>query len=143
MSKPLCARQARVASSSLPADSVMLLSGEALVFLQQLHRRFNERRLGLLRQREVFQAKLDSQSSSLSFFKYTEWIRQADWKGPSIPSDLLDRRVEITGPVDRKMIINGLNSGANVYMADFEDSTAPTFANLMDEIGRASCRERV
>src|SRR5207253_5578182 len=68
-------------------------------------------------------------------------IRESDWTVAPIPPDLLDRRVEITGPVDRKMIINALNSGANVFMADFEDSNAPTWANNID--GHVNLRDAV
>jgi malate synthase len=77
------------------------------------------------------QERLDA-GERLDFLAETRSVREGSWTGPSIPADLLDRRVEITGPVDRKMIINALNSGANVFMADFEDATSPTFENLVE-----------
>ena len=70
----------------------------------------------------------------------TQDIRQGDWKVAPIPADLIDRRVEITGPVDRKMIVNALNSGAKVFMADFEDATSPVFANMIE--GQANLKDR-
>src|SRR3546814_17912421 len=73
----------------------------------------------------------------------TRAIRDGNWQVAPTPDALLDRRVEITGPVEPKMVINALNSGARVYMADFEDSTAPAWHTLISEIGSASCRERV
>ena len=75
------------------------------------------------------------------FLPETEHIRKAEWSVASIPADLMDRRVEITGPVDRKMIINALNSGANVFMADFEDSNSPTWTNNLD--GHVNLRDAV
>ena len=71
----------------------------------------------------------------------TASVRATEWLGPPIPSDLSDRRVELTGPVSRKLVINGLNSGASVYMADFEDSTSPTWFNVID--GQINCRDAV
>src|SRR5208282_740144 len=75
------------------------------------------------------------------FLTETKSVRDGDWKVAPIPADLLDRRVEITGPVDRKMIINALNSGASVFMADFEDSNTPTWSNLID--GHINLRDAV
>ena len=74
------------------------------------------------------------------FLPETKSIRDGDWKVAAIPADLLDRRVEITGPVDRKMIVNALNSGANVFMADFEDASSPMFANMVE--GQANLKDR-
>ena len=74
------------------------------------------------------------------FLPETKAIRDGDWTVAPIPADLLDRRVEITGPVDRKMIINALNSGAKVFMADFEDATSPVFANMIE--GQANLKDR-
>lgn len=108
-----------------------ILSEAALQYLAHLHRKFEERRQGLLRLRDLRQAQLDA-GVVPTFLEHTKWIRDGNWKGPHIPQDLLDRRVEITGPVDRKMIINALNSGASVFMADFEDATCPTWANLIE-----------
>jgi malate synthase len=108
-----------------------LLSDEALGFVAALHKEFNPRRLELLQAREERKARLDA-GELPDFLPETREIRAADWTVAPIPRDLLDRRVEITGPVDRKMIINALNSGANVFMADFEDANAPTWANCVE-----------
>lgn len=99
-------------------------------FLVALHQNFNHKRLELLNERKKIQQKFD-QGILPEFLKETEEIRNADWVCASLPEDLLDRRVEITGPVDRKMIINALNSGAFTFMADFEDSNSPTWDNCM------------
>jgi malate synthase len=115
-----------------------LLSGPALHFLSELHRRFEPVRQKLLRARAERQKQFDS-GVLPDFLVETKDIRDGDWTIAPIPDDLLDRRVEITGPVDRKMIVNALNSGANVYMADFEDATSPTWANLMD--GQVNLRD--
>ncbi|MEM9680096.1 MAG: malate synthase A [Bacteroidota bacterium] len=108
-----------------------LLTEEALVFLKQLHERFNGTRLELLAKREAQQAYFDK-GQLPQFPKETRAIREGDWKVADIPQDLQDRRVEITGPVDRKMVINALNSGAKTFMADFEDSCAPSWTNIME-----------
>ena len=86
------------------------------------------------------QARLDA-GERPDFLPETQHIRDADWTVAPLPADLLDRRVEITGPVDRKMVINALNSGARVFMADFEDSTTPTWLNLLE--GQANLRDAV
>jgi malate synthase len=108
-----------------------ILSEEALAFVAALHERFNARRLQLLQQRRQRQARLDA-GELPDFLPHTLHIRQSDWKVAPAPADLLDRRVEITGPVSRKMVINALNSGANVFMADFEDASSPTWHNMVD-----------
>lgn len=108
-----------------------ILTDEALSFLLELHQRFDSQRLKLLAHREAQQALFDS-GVSPDFPKETANIRNSEWTAAPIPQDLLDRRVEITGPVDRKMVINALNSGANTFMADFEDSTAPSWKNIME-----------
>jgi len=108
-----------------------ILTPAALEFLTELHRRFNSKRLELLNLREAEQAYFDT-GCYPCFLKETQSIRDADWIAAPIPEDLMDRRVEITGPVDRKMVINALNSGAKTFMADFEDSNAPTFDNCMN-----------
>ncbi|MCC7546464.1 MAG: malate synthase A [Burkholderiales bacterium] len=105
-----------------------ILTPEALGFLAALHRRFNDRRLDLLQRRVARQAELDA-GKLPDFLPETRHIRDADWKVAPVPADLQDRRTEITGPTDRKMVINALNSGANMYMADFEDSNTPTWDN--------------
>src|SRR5438067_10606446 len=108
-----------------------VLTPEALHFITMLQREFNPRREELLARRERVKRELDS-GKLPDFLGETKAIRERDWKVAPIPRDLLDRRVEITGPVDRKMIINALNSGANVFMADFEDSNAPTWVNNIE-----------
>ncbi len=105
-----------------------ILTPEALAFIAELQRTFGDRRNALLADREAVQAKLDD-GWLPGFLDETKAIREADWQVAPIPADLQDRRVEITGPVDRKMVINALNSGARVFMADFEDSNAPTWDN--------------
>jgi malate synthase len=107
-----------------------ILSDEALGFVAMLHKEFDARRLELLAAREARKARLDA-GELPDFLEETREIRESDWTVASIPHDLLDRRVEITGPVDRKMIINALNSGANVFMADFEDANSPTWENCI------------
>ena len=108
-----------------------ILSAEALDFVAGLQREFNPRREKLLLRREERKARLDG-GEMPDFFPETREIRESEWTVAPIRPDLLDRRVEITGPVERKMIINALNSGANVFMADFEDSHTPTWANNLD-----------
>ncbi|MBA8882630.1 malate synthase A [Dokdonella fugitiva] len=124
----------------LDAQQAGLLHADALAFLADLHERFEERRRALLAARRERQARFDA-GELPGFLPETRAIREADWRVAPIPAALRDRRVEITGPVDRKMIINALNSGAKVFMADFEDSTAPTFANLVD--GQLNLRDAV
>ena len=116
-----------------------ILSPDALAFLAKLHRRFNGRRLELLARRAERQKRFDA-GELPDFLSETRAIREGDWKVAPIPADLTDRRVEITGPVDRKMIVNALNSGAKVFMADFEDATSPVFANLIE--GQANLKDR-
>src|ERR1700761_8153569 len=108
-----------------------VLTPEALAFVVALHREFNPRRKQLLAARVTRQQQLDA-GIRPDFLASTRQIRETQWTVAPIPADLQDRRVEITGPVDRKMIINALNSGARVFMADFEDSTTPTWENLLD-----------
>ncbi|HZL53371.1 MAG TPA: malate synthase A [Terracidiphilus sp.] len=108
-----------------------ILTPEAMAFAVGLQRTFNGRRKELLHARAARQARLDS-GERPDFLPETKHIRDAAWTVSPLPADLLDRRVEITGPVERKMIINALNSGAKVFMADFEDSTTPTWTNLME-----------
>ncbi|WP_298815364.1 malate synthase A [Chloroflexus sp.] len=108
-----------------------ILTPEALEFLATLHRRFNARRLELLARRGERQRALDA-GERPDFLPETAHIRESDWTIAPFPSQLNDRRVEITGPVDRKMIINALNSGAKVFMADFEDANTPTWQNQIE-----------
>ena len=117
-----------------------ILTPEALRFVASLQRAFGGRRLELLAARKARQTRLDA-GEQPDFLAETASIREAAWKVAPIPPDLQDRRVEITGPVDRKMIINALNSGASVFMADFEDSNTPTWANQID--GQLNVRDAV
>jgi len=121
----------------------LILSNEPLEFVEKIQRKFSSERERLLRLRKERQAKFD-QGERPNFLSETEDIRKSEWRTSPIPNDLLDRRVEITGPSgDTKMVINAYNSGANVYMADFEDAQSPTWENtiqgqinLSDAIGR-------
>ena len=117
-----------------------LVTRESLAFVASLHREFNERRLRLLAARRERQECLDV-GGMPGFRTATEHVRTADWQIAPLPSDLQDRRVEITGPVERKMVINALNSGANCFMADFEDSHSPTWAGTLD--GQVNLRDAV
>ena len=107
-----------------------ILTEAAIDFLADLHHHFNGKRLLLLEDRKKQQQLFDA-GALPSFPAETKKVRESDWQAAATPEDLLDRRVEITGPVDRKMVINALNSGAKTFMADFEDSTSPTWTNLM------------
>ena len=107
-----------------------LLSPAALAFLAGLHRRFEDERQARLAARRTRQQAFDA-GALPDFRADTAHIRAADWSVAAVPPALQDRRVEITGPVDPKTVINALNSGANCYMADFEDSTSPTWSNLL------------
>lgn len=108
-----------------------VLTKEAVAFVAELQRKFNARREELLAARVERQKRLDA-GEKPDFLKETAKIRESDWTVAPLPKDILDRRVEITGPVDRKMIINALNCGANVFMADFEDASTPTWANMVE-----------
>ena len=108
-----------------------ILTPEATEFLHALNARFEERRVSLLNQRKLRQQQYD-RGELPKFLADTQSIRDAEWTVAPIPPDLLDRRVEITGPTDRKMVINALNSGASVFMADFEDANAPTWTNCVE-----------
>ena len=108
-----------------------VLSEEALAFVAELERVFGPRRRELLQARVERQRRLDA-GEKPDFLPQTKSIRDGDWAVAPLPKDLQDRRVEITGPVDRKMVINALNSGASVFMADFEDASTPTWHNMID-----------
>jgi malate synthase len=116
-----------------------VLTPEALAFVADLHRRFEPRRKQLLGARAERQKRFDA-GETPDFLAETKAIRDGGWTIASIPADLTDRRVEITGPVDRKMIVNALNSGAKVFMADFEDASSPVFANMIE--GQANLKAR-
>jgi malate synthase len=117
-----------------------ILTPEALALLAKLHRAFEGRRRDLLAQRVDVQAKLDG-GWLPDFLPETRAIHEGDWKVAPIPPDLLDRRVEITGPVDRKMVINALNSGAKMFMADFEDAHSPTWDATIE--GQINVRDAI
>jgi malate synthase len=117
-----------------------ILSADALAFVAKLQRAFGQRREECLQRRQQGQVALDG-GEALDFLPETKQIRNGDWVCASIPTDLLDRRVEITGPTDRKMVINALNSGAKVFMADFEDANAPTWENMVE--GQINLRDAI
>jgi malate synthase len=117
-----------------------ILSADALRFFCELQRSFNPRRLELLAKRKLRQKAIDD-GELPDFLPETKAVRESDWRVDPVPADLQDRRVEITGPVDRKMVINALNSGANCYMADFEDSHSPTWTGTLD--GQINVRDAV
>ena len=127
-------------SAPVSAEHERILTEDALEFLVQLHRNFDSRRRDLLEQRVKRQQVIDA-GNMPDFLPETEAIRNSSWTVARIPADLMDRRVEITGPVDRKMIINALNSGANVFMADFEDSNSPTWGNNL--AGQLNLRDAI
>lgn len=121
-------------------DQSEILTHEAMAFVVNLQRTFNERRKTLLNARQERQKRLDA-GEKPAFLDETIEIRESAWTVAPLPPDIMDRRVEITGPVDRKMIINALNSGAKVFMADFEDSSTPTWNNLID--GHINLRDAI
>jgi malate synthase len=118
-------------TAPVDAQAAQVLSPPALAFLARLERTFGKRRSDLLQARQAFQAQLDA-GAVPTFLEETRPVREAAWQVAATPLDLQDRRVEITGPTDRKMLINALNSGANVFMADFEDANSPTWANMVE-----------
>jgi malate synthase len=128
------------ANPTLNEIETAILSPEARAFLLKLAGRFEPRRQELLARRRTVQRDINH-GRFPDFLPETATIRQSEWKVAPIPKDLVDRRVEITGPVDRKMIINALNSGANVFMADFEDSNSPTWSNNLE--GQYNLREAI
>ena len=111
-------------------DYQSILTDDAINFLEKICSTFESQRQEILENRKKMQQSISS-GNRLSFPKDLK-IREDDWTVTPPPSDVANRNVEITGPVDRKMIINALNSGADVFMADFEDSTSPTWKNIMD-----------
>jgi len=117
-----------------------ILTPEALDFVAKLHQRFESRRQELLARRAARQKEFDA-GALPDFLPETKRIRESDWQVAAQPADLLDRRVEITGPTDRKMVINALNSGASTFMADFEDANCPTWHNMID--GQVNLRDAV
>ena len=117
-----------------------ILTPEAMAFVASLHRQFGHRRDELLVHRHERQAALD-RGERPDFLAETQHIRDGDWTVAPTPDDIQDRRVEITGPTDRKMVINALNSGARVFMTDFEDANSPTWANMLD--GQINLRDAI
>jgi malate synthase len=138
------------AASNLPAGVELrgemmpgfeeILTPDALAFLAKLQREFRDRSLESLQRRQVRQQGLD-RGAALDFLPETKHIRDGDWTCAPIPADLRDRRVEITGPTDRKMVINALNSGAKTFMADFEDANSPTWQNMVE--GQINLRDAI
>ena len=117
-----------------------ILTPEALDFVAKLQRAFGTRRIECLTRRQQRQMSLD-RGEALDFLPETKQIREGDWKCGPIPADIQDRRVEITGPTDRKMVINALNSGAKIFMADFEDANSPTWGNMVE--GQINLRDAI
>jgi malate synthase len=139
---PALAMEPPAIGASAPAvpAHAQILTPQALEFVADLARRFEGRRRELLARRAARQREFDA-GALPEFLGETADVRRGDWRVAPIPPDLVDRRVEITGPVDRKMVINALNSGAQVYMADFEDSHAPTWRGTLD--GQINLRDAV
>ncbi|HPT57720.1 MAG TPA: malate synthase A, partial [Casimicrobium sp.] len=115
-------------TAPISADFATILTPEAMALVAKLHRAFEPRRLELLAARVVLAKRLDA-GEKLDFLPETKSIREGDWKIAPLPPALACRRVEITGPVDAKMVINAFNSGADSYMTDFEDSNSPSWDN--------------
>src|SRR3989454_5799860 len=122
------------------AQFAEILTPEALDFIAKLHRQFESRRQELLARRVARQREFDA-GRLPDFLPETRQVRENDWKIAAQPKDMLDRRVELTGPTDRKMVINALNSGASTFMADFEDANCPTWHNMVD--GQINLRDAV
>ncbi len=120
-----------VVTGEISQGASQILTRDALELVAKVHRKFNARRIELLKRREQRQNELDA-GRVPDFLPETAEIRQGNWTVAPIPPDLQDRRVEITGPTDRKMVINALNSGAKVFMADCEDANAPTWSNMIE-----------
>ena len=140
MTNPTATVPTVVITGSQGAAEAEILTPQALEFLGALSANFEAERQRLLAAR-VTRGEALRKGQLYDFLPETASVRQSEWRVAPIPADLQDRRVEITGPVDRKMVINALNSGANVFMADFEDSTAPTWRNVID--GQANLRDAV
>lgn len=127
--------------SAITPEFSEILTPEAMHFVSKLARRFGEARQALLMRREERQQEIDA-GKLPDFLSATEHIRNGDWTIAELPPDLQDRRVEITGPAgDRKMVINALNSGAKIFMADFEDANSPTWENTIN--GQINLRDAI
>jgi malate synthase len=129
-----------VFNAPVSAEYAEILTPEAVAFVAALQSRFNGRRVELLERRAERQKRIDG-GERPDFLPETAHVRESEWTVAAIPADLMDRRTEITGPVDRKMIINALNSGASVFMADLEDSNSPTWDNIVG--GQINLRDAV
>src|SRR6516225_6963108 len=140
MAKTNDAPQHLVMCGKLRPGYEKVLTPAAIAFIAELERKFGPKRRWLLARRADIQRRLDI-GWRPDFLPETEAIRGGDWRVAPIPRDIEDRRVEITGPTDRKMVINALNCGANVYMADFEDASTPSWDNLVE--GQANLRDAV
>jgi malate synthase len=127
-------------SGPISKEFARILRPEALGFVASLHRKFESRRQELLARRAQRQKEFDA-GAKPDFLPETKKIRESDWVVGPQPNEMLDRRVEITGPTDRKMVINALNSGASTFMADFEDANCPTWHNMID--GQLNLRDAV
>src|SRR6266850_6477657 len=127
-------------SGRVTAEFAQILTPQALDFVAKLHRAFESRRQEVLARRAARQKEFDA-GKLPDFLPETRQVRENDWKIAGQPKDMLDRRVEITGPTDRKMVINALNSGASTFMADFEDANCPTWHNMLD--GQLNLRDAV
>jgi malate synthase len=132
--------QAVAVTGRVTREFAQILTPEALDFVAALHRRFEPRRQELLSRRAARQKEFDA-GRLPEFLSETKKIRDGEWKVAGQPRDMLDRRVEITGPTDRKMVINALNCGASTFMADFEDANCPTWHNMID--GQINLRDAV
>ncbi|WP_250533796.1 malate synthase A [Caballeronia sp. AZ10_KS36] len=139
-SNPLALPEGMAISAEIKPGFEAILTPEALAFVAMLHRRFEPRRQELLAARVERTKRLDA-GERPGFLEETKAIREGDWTVAPLPKDLQCRRVEITGPVERKMIINALNSGADSYMTDFEDSNAPVWGNQI--VGQINLKEAV
>jgi malate synthase len=140
MQMPASQAQAAAVKGRVTREFAQILTPEALEFVARLHRRFEPRRQELLARRAARQKEFDA-GKLPGFLESTKHIREGQWRVAGQPRDLLDRRVEITGPTDRKMVINALNSGASTFMADFEDANCPTWHNMID--GQINLRDAV
>jgi malate synthase len=127
-------------SGRITPEFTQILTPEAVALVAKLHRQFETRRQELLARRAARQKEFDA-GKLPDFLAATRSIRESDWRVAPQPQDLLDRRVEITGPTDRKMVINALNCGASTFMADFEDANCPTWHNMID--GQINLRDAV
>src|SRR5437016_8751011 len=127
-------------SPAVEGRGAEVFTAEALEFISDLHRRFNPTRLDLPRRPVERPAQVD-RGKTLRFRPETRRRRDDSWSIAAVPADLVDRRVEITGPTDRKMMINALNSGAKTFMADFEDANTPAWKNVVE--GQVNLRDAV